>query len=139
GFQKMPTLVLNSVPYWLATIDTRRMEKTDPKRLEILEYQRHAVDALYAWASSQKAIAAPTNLVPSEPITKPTRPDPDAPIDEWIEYHRRMTAVLEWQRDVENWRGSVETRLEGLEAIIPDILDRLPPTTLTPEHQQQVQ
>ena len=26
GFQKMPTLVLDSVPYWLATIDTRRME-----------------------------------------------------------------------------------------------------------------
>lgn len=27
GPQGMPTLVLNSVPYWLATIDTRRMEK----------------------------------------------------------------------------------------------------------------
>ena len=107
--------------------------------LEILHYQREVVDVLYAWAQTPRAIAAPTNLVPSEPITKPTRPDPDAPIDEWIEYHRRMTAVLEWQRDVENWRGSVETRLEGLEAIIPDILDRLPPPTLTPEHQQQVQ
>jgi len=43
GFQKMPTLVLDSVPYWLATIDTRRMERDDPRRLEILDYQRRAV------------------------------------------------------------------------------------------------
>ena len=35
----------------------------------------------------------------------------------------------------------MESRLEGLEAItdlIPDILDRLPPQTLTPAQQQQV-
>ena len=50
-----------------------------------------------------------------------------------------MLQVLEWQRDIETWRGGVEGRLEGLEAIIPDILDRLPPPTLSPEHQQQVQ
>src|SRR5438105_11686149 len=29
GPQNMPTLVLHAVPYWLATIDTRRMEKED--------------------------------------------------------------------------------------------------------------
>jgi hypothetical protein len=52
GFQTMPTLVLHSTPYWLATIDTRRMEKDDPRRLEILSYQRDAVDALYEWARS---------------------------------------------------------------------------------------
>jgi hypothetical protein len=47
GPQKMPTLVLNSVPYWLATIDTRCIEKDDPRRLEILHYQKEAVVALY--------------------------------------------------------------------------------------------
>jgi hypothetical protein len=36
GPQIMPTLVLRAVPYWLATIDTRRMEKNDPRRQEIL-------------------------------------------------------------------------------------------------------
>ncbi len=44
--------------------------------------------------------------------------------------------------DIETWRGSVESRLEGLEAItdlIPDILDRLGPETLTIEHQRSVQ
>lgn len=109
----MPTLVLDSVPYWLATIDTRRMEKDDPKRLEILDYQRRAVAALYAWASSLKTTAVPSNLVPSEPITQPMRPAPDASLEDWIEYHRQMTAVLEWRRDVDQWRGNVDKRLEG--------------------------
>ncbi len=92
GSQNMATLVLHGIAYWLATIDTRRMDKDDPRRVEI-----------------------------------------------WHEYHLRMAAVIEWQMEVETWRGGVENRLEGLEAIIPDILDRLPPPTLTPEHQQQVQ
>lgn len=142
GFQTMPTLVLNSVPYWLATIDTRRMEKSDPKRLEILEYQHHAVDALYAWASAPRVISAPTKLIPSEPITEPARPSPDASVNEWIIYHQQMLTILEWRRDVETWRGSVESRLEGLKAmtdLIPEILEQLGPETLSPVHQRQLQ
>jgi hypothetical protein len=53
-----------------------------------------------------------------------------------------MAAVLEWQMEVEAWRGGIEDRLEGLEAItglIPDILERLPAPTITPAHQHQVQ
>ncbi len=141
GFQKMPTLVLNSVPYWLATIDTRRMDKDDPKRLEILHYQREAVAALYTWASSLKAVVAPADLVLAEPITQPTRPASDAPLEEWHDYHLRMAAVIEWQMEVEHWRGSVENRLEAVEAmtdLIPEILERLGPQTLTPEHQNRV-
>ena len=131
GFQKMPTLVLHSVPYWLATIDTRNMKKDDERRLEILHYQREVVDVLYAWAQTPRVIAAPTNLVPSEPIAEPTRPALDASIEERIIYHQQMLQVLEWQRDIENWRSGVESRLGSLEAIIPDILDRLPPQTLS--------
>lgn len=142
GFQKMPTLVLDSVPYWLATIDTRRMRKDDPKRLDILEYQRRAVAALYAWAASApKAIAAPTNVVPAEPVTKPTTPAEDAPLEVWREYYQRMLALVDWQMDVEQWRGSVESRLEGVEAmtgLIPEILERLGPEKLTPAHQNLV-
>ena len=142
GLQNMATLVLRSVAYWLATIDTRRMDKDDLRRAEILAYQSNAVDALYAWASTPKAIAAPAELVPAEPVTQPKRPAMDAPLEEWIYYHQRMAALLEWQRDVEHWRGSVETRLEGLEAItslIPEIFERLGPETLTIEHQHSVQ
>lgn len=59
GPQVMPTLILFSVPYWLATIDTRRMDKNDERRLEILDYQRNAVAALYAWAQSPKGEGTP--------------------------------------------------------------------------------
>ena len=44
--------------------------------------------------------------------------------------------------DVEQWRGTVESRLEGVEAmtgLIPEILERLGPQTLTPQQQRQVQ
>jgi P22_AR N-terminal domain len=141
GFQNMPTLVLDSVPYWLATIDTRRMGKDDPTRLEILEYQRRAVAALFAWAQSPKAIGTPAGLVPAEQITKPTTPADDAGMDAWRAYYQQMILWIDWQHDIEQWRGSVESRLEGLEEVthlIPEILERLGPQTLTDEHQQAI-
>jgi len=118
------------------------MEKDDPRRLEILNYQRNAVDALYAWAQSPKALAAPTNLVPAEQINKPSPPAEDADLDAWREYHRQMVLWIDWQHAIEAWRGSVESRLEGLEEVtnlIPEILERLGPQTLTSDHQRAVQ
>lgn len=73
GPQVMPTLVLRAVPYWLATIDTRRMDKDDTRRAEILEYQRNAVDALYAWAQSIQTVP-PAVVVASQQIVKPSAP-----------------------------------------------------------------
>jgi hypothetical protein len=134
----MPTLVLDAAPYWLATIDTKRVKDTE-QRLEILHYQKGAVAALFAWASSQKAVAVPTNLVPAEPITEPARPTPDASVEEWIVYHQQMLAVLEWRRDIEQWRGGIDKRLEGLETVTSTILERLGPPALTPAHQSLVQ
>jgi hypothetical protein len=114
GAQRMATLVLRSIAYWFATIDTRRMEKDDPRCLAIVQYQREAVDVLYAWAAAPQVREAPsTKLVPSEPIVEPTRPAADASLAEWHEYYVRMAAVLEWQMEVEAWRGGIEDRLEG--------------------------
>ena len=138
----MATLVLRSIAYWFATIDTRRMEKDDPRRLAIIQYQREAVDVLYTWAAAPLAREAPSKkLVPSEPIVEPTRPAADASLAEWHEYYVRMAAVLEWQMEVEAWRSGSEDRLERLEAItvlIPDILARLPAPTITPANQNIV-
>lgn len=142
GPQIMPTLILHAAPYWLATIDTRRMERDDPRRLEILNYQRNAVDALYAWAQSPQALSIQPGLVPAERVSKPVALADDAGLEAWRDYHRQMVAWLDWQRDVEAWRASVESRLEGLEQVtnlIPEILERLGPQTLTVDHQRTVQ
>ena len=50
--------------------------------------------------------------------------------------------LQEVRYDIEIWRGSVESRLEGLEEVtnlIPEILERLGPQTLTSDHQRAVQ
>jgi hypothetical protein len=135
----MPTLVLRSVPYWLATIDTRRMEKNDPRRLEILEYQRNAVDALYAWATSIKEAPALADMVPSEQISKPTLPGDNASLEERREYYRQMVIWIDWQRDMQAWQGSVEGRLDSLETVTGRILQQIGPLRITREHQTLVQ
>src|SRR5271157_4368974 len=118
----MPTLVLHAVSFWLASIDPKRVR--EEVRPEILRYQREVVDVLYEWAQSAKALSTPMNLVPTEQITRPTPPVDDAPLDAWREYHRQMVMWIDWQHDIEQWRGTVESRLEGLEAVtdlIPEI------------------
>ncbi len=139
GAQRMPALILRSVTYWLLGIDPGRARPQ--MQDEILRYQQEAADALYAWAAAPKARAAPANLVPSEPITKPSTPADDAPLSAWREYYQRMLAFIDWQTDIEVWRGSMESRMEGVEAmtgLIPEILERLGPEKLTPQHQNQV-
>lgn len=139
GPQIMPTLVLHAVPFWLSGIDPKRVrEETRP---EILRYQREVVDVLYAWAQSPVAIATPHALVPTEPIAKPIAPAESADMEAWRVYYQQMIIWIDWQRDIETWRGSVESRLEGLEQVtnlIPEILERLGPQTLTSEHQQGI-
>jgi hypothetical protein len=139
GPQSMMALQLRAVPFWLAGIDPKRVR--DEIRPDIIRYQREVVDVLYAWAQSVKV--APTALVPSEPMIqiRPIPPADDASLNEWRQYHRQMVAWIDWQVDMEQWRTSVENRLEGVEAmtgLIPEILERLGPQTLTPQHQQQV-
>jgi len=133
----MGALFLRSVPFWLAGIDTKRM--STEMRPVILRYQREVVDVLYAWASTPKVSSMA--IVPTEPQIRPVSPSEDAPLVDWREYYQRMLTLVKWQMDMEQWQGTVEGRLEGLEAmsgLIPDILDRLGPQTLTPEHQRAV-
>jgi P22_AR N-terminal domain len=140
GPQIMPALVLRAAPFWLAGIDPKRVHQEI--RPEILRYQREVVDVLYAWAQSPKVTNSPAPLVPAQQIIKPVPPADDASLGAWREYHRQMVAWIDWQYDIETWRGSVEYRLEGLEEVtnlIPEILERLGPQTLTPDHQRAVQ
>ncbi len=97
---------------------------------------------LAATCCAAPALTAPASLVPAEPITQPDTPPAGAPPAEWLRYHQQMIVFLEWQRDIEQWRGSVEDRLESVEELtrlVPEILERLGPATLSPEHQRSIQ
>ena len=145
GPQAMAVLVLRAVPFWLAGIDPKRVR--EEIRPDILRYQREVVDVLYAWAQTSKTPAAVAEgqtsyLVPAEPVTTPLKPEQGGTLEQWREYYLRMAAVIEWQMDVEQWRGSIEARLEGVEAmtgLIPEILGRLGPETISTQQQRQVQ
>ena len=105
----MAVLILHAVPFWLAGIDPRRVR--EEMRPEILRYQREVVDVLYTWAQSSKAMKEPAGLVSVEQITKPEVPTDDAGLDAWRDYYHQMVLWIDWQRDIEVWRGSVESRL----------------------------
>ncbi len=148
GPQKVQVLILRSVPYWLTGINAKQ---TRPElREEIIRYQKEAVDVLYSWAQSPRALPLPaTELVPAEAPAKPIAPQIDAPHDEWIIYHQQMAQWHQQLQEVESRLQTVEhkhyeleNRMESVEAItglIPEILERLGPEILTPEHQRDVQ
>jgi antirepressor protein len=140
GPQAMDVLTAWAIPSWLQGI---KLGKVAPeKRAAILAFKREAADILYRHFSQPRhALPTPATLVPELPITEPERPTQDAGSEMWITYYRQMAAWLEWQADIETWRGQVESRLEGVEEItrlIPELLERLGPQTLTPEHQATV-
>ncbi len=69
-------------------------------------------------------------------------PAQNASHDLWIQFYQQMIAFHETLMDMEAWRGEVEARIESVEEVarlVPEILERLGPATLTPEHQRTVQ
>jgi hypothetical protein len=139
GPQAMDVLTAWAIPAWLQGI---KLGKVAPeKRAAILAFKREAADILYRHFSERRPLPAPAALAPEQPITEPERPTHDAGRETWITYYRQMAAWLEWQADIETWRGQVESRLEGIEEVtrlIPELLERLGPRTLSPEHQSTV-
>lgn len=94
--------------------------------------------------------AIPSATAVVEPFaTHPAAPNEDAPALEWAAYHEQLAALYRRQAryeaqlaDLDAWRGHVEGRLEAHEAslaLLPEILERLGPETLSPEHQRSVQ
>ncbi|WIG59595.1 MAG: hypothetical protein OJF49_002342 [Ktedonobacterales bacterium] len=138
--QAMDVLAAWGIPLWLTGVRTGKL--TAEKRAAIRAFRREAADVLYRHFSQPRAeLPTPVNLVPADPITQPEAPGEGAPLSAWRAYHQGMLAYIDWQADIERWRGSVESRLESVEEItrlVPEILDRLGPQTLTPEHQATV-
>jgi hypothetical protein len=134
GPQVVSVLTLRVTPGWLFGIDANRA--APEVRADIERYQDEAMDVLYQWAATSRV--APAGLVPDKPIEKPEIPAQGASPQEWLVYNRQMVEFLEWQISIEQWRGGIEERLESIEALIPDILERLPDATITPAHQNMV-
>jgi len=135
GPQVVNALALNVTAGWLFGIEAGQ---ADPdKREDIERYQDRCKDVLYQWASAPR-LEEPTGLVNAEPVVKPETPGQGASREQWRDYFLQMAAFTDWQISVEQWQGSVEGRLESLEAIIPVIPEQLPPPTITARHQNDV-
>jgi hypothetical protein len=135
GPQVVNALTLAVTPGWLFDIDAAR---ADPdKREEIEHYQERCMEVLYQWASAPH-LETPTSLVPSEPVAKPMEPELGASPEQWRAYHRQMAEFFDWKISIEEWRGGIEGRIENIEALLPDIMERLPPATISSEHQNLV-
>ena len=86
---------------------------------------------------------------PSPSILPTAQPSPSAPADEWATYHEQMALFYRWKGTldarldtVEQRQGEMESRLDEhrrVLAFIPEILDRLGPEKITPEHHSKVQ
>jgi P22_AR N-terminal domain len=142
GPQAMAALTLRGLPGWLYTIDETRVAKAEA-RASVILFQREATDVLAShFARPRVELPAPAAMVPAEPVTKPEHPAAGADALTMATYYRDMAAWYEWQADIEHWRSSVESRLESVEEVtrlVPEILERLGPQTLSAEHQATVQ
>lgn len=155
----MPVLTLRGFPTWILGINPGEVEEdpTQPGKAEqirqmILAYQVEAVDVLYRHfaqkAQVRPALTAPTaaTVIPAEP----TKPAPEATRAERIAYYEDLEVwarwkanqeAQEWRGEVEEWRGEVSAALEGDRAIIgiiPELIERLGPETISATHQGQV-
>lgn len=147
GVQTMGALTAWAIPLWLTGVHVTRLAES--KRAAILAFKRQAANVLYEHFSQLTLPPPPTTLVPSEPIEKPSYPDESAGLDERRKYHRDMVTWLDWQADVAVWQRDTNNRLDGLESeveslhevvrLVPELLERMGPATLSPEHQNSVQ
>jgi hypothetical protein len=147
GPQTMGVLTAWAIPLWLTGVQISRV--AEERRAAILAYKREAANVLYRHFSSIQQIAPPSALVSAEPIEKPVAPGDDATLEAWRGYHQAMIAWLDWQSDMAAWRSETNARLDGLQdeveslhevvRLVPEILERLGPQTLSPEHQSTTQ
>lgn len=147
GTQVASVLTAWAIPLWLTGVHITRLAES--KRAAIRAFKKQAANVLYEHFSHLKLPPPPAMLVPSEPIEKPTYPDESAGWDERRKYHRDMVTWLDWQTDIAAWQKDTNNRLDGLESevesihevvrLVPELLERMGPATLSPEHMRSVQ
>ena len=157
GRQTMPAITLRGFSPWMLGINPNEVRSDNPAEDErirtlITAYQEEAKDVLYEhFVRRRPALPAPGGaVIPAEPA-QPQEPESEASSAEKAAYYENLAVwalwkagqhAQRWRGEIEVWRGEIEGRLEGQEAmsgLLPEILERLGPEKLTSEHQQLVQ
>jgi P22_AR N-terminal domain len=158
-----PTWVLGINPNEVKE-DPEHPEEAGHIRQMIIAYQVEAVDVLYThFAQKAQRPVALTELAEGRAViigertitefepAKPQELASNAMEEELITYYEKLAVwahwkasqyAQQWRGKVNEWRGAIEARLESREAmtdLIPEILERLGPETLSPGHHRQVQ
>ncbi len=159
GKQTMPAITLRGFSPWVLGINPNEVRSDNPVEDEriralIVVYQEEAKDVLYEYFVTRQrpALSSPrTTVIPAEPIRPVQELGPDATEAEQATYYEQLGLwylwkaaqhAQAWRDEVNEWRGSVESRLESKEAmldLIPEIIERLGPETLSVQHQRQLQ
>jgi hypothetical protein len=158
GKQTMPALTLRGFPTWILGIHPGEVKEdpTHPGRAEhiremIIAYQVEAIDVLYKHFAAKaqrsvQAISGPDSgsaVVPLEPM----KPEPGAAQHEVITYFENLSLwaraqadryAQEWRGHIEEWRGVLEGRLEGMEEVVRSVLPDVCRQTLTTVQQANV-
>jgi hypothetical protein len=157
GRQNMPAITLRGFSPWMLSINPNEIKADTPAeeeriRVLVIAYQEEAKDVLYEhFVRRRPALPAPGGaVIPAEPA-QPQEPEAEATDAEQAAYYENLAVwalwkasqhAQRWRGGIEVWRGEIESRLEGQEAmggLLPEILERLGPEKLTSEHQQLVQ
>jgi hypothetical protein len=168
GPQPSQVLVLRSLAYWLTGIDHKRTRpemqneilKYQCEAVDVLYTWAGQHSRTLATPAGQQMLEAPGTVIPH--IAQPVEgqgivlaplhePGTEATHHEKAAYHERMSVWHRHQADLhaQAWRNEVqvriedqETRIEAKEALIdliPEILERMGPETISIEQQRQVQ
>ncbi len=157
GRQTMPAITLRGFSPWVLGINPNEVKSEKPAEDEhirtlIIAYQEEAKDVLYEhFVRRRSVLPAPSGatIVPAEPM-QPQEPESEATDEERATYYENLALWARWKADqyaqrwrgqVDEWRGQMEARIESNEAIsrlLPEIIERLGPETITPEHHQKV-
>jgi len=162
GQQTMPAITLRGFSPWVLGMNPNEVKSNNPVEDErirtlIIAYQEEAKDVLYEhFVNRSSHIALPvreenaTIVIPLGPTKPVQEPGPDATDEERATYFENLALWARWKADqyaqrwrgqVDEWRGQMEARIESNEAIsrlLPEIIERLGPETITPQHHQQV-
>ena len=162
GQQTMPAITLRGFSPWVLGMNPNEVRSNNPGEDEriralIVAYQEEAKDVLYEHfvnRSSHTALPAREEhspvVLPMEPIKPLQEPEPEATDEEQATYYENLALWARWKADqyaqrwrgqVDEWRGQMEVRIESNEAIsrlLPEIIERLGPETITSAHHQKV-